>query len=72
MVTTREYPIVAPTAMSWVSIWPPFPSISPAVPPIASTANIPVAMAPQMPPSPWTANTSSESSSRVRGRSSTA
>ena len=48
------------------------PRSAPGAPPIAATAKTPVATAPNMPPTPWTANTSSASSMRSRSRRSVA
>ena len=44
---------MATTATTCVTSWPALPSMAPAVPPMAATAKMPVAMAPQMPPTPW-------------------
>ena len=38
--------------LSWITICAEFPSSAPAVPPIASTANTPVKIAPVIPPRP--------------------
>src|SRR5256712_14165687 len=57
-------------AKAWIPSWPGFPKNSPFGPLelIRDEANRPVARVPQMPPAPWHAKTSSESSSVVRAR----
>src|SRR3989475_10464833 len=55
-------------AKAWIPSWPGFPKNRPFGPPelIRVDANRPVASVPQMPPAPWHAKTSSESSRVVR------
>src|SRR6266480_3398515 len=70
-VPMAAYRIVAPTATAWVTTCCGLPSSSPEY--AAWTvveAKTPVAMAPNMPPTPCTAKTSSASSTRDRGGSS--
>src|SRR2546425_10934836 len=57
-------------AKAWIPSWPGFPKNRPFGPPelIRVDANRPVASVPQMPPAPWHAKTSSESSRVVRAR----
>src|SRR5438128_12186651 len=57
-------------AKAWMPSWPGFPKNKPFRPPglIRVEANRPVASVPQIPPAPWHAKTSSESSSVVRAR----
>src|SRR5881396_2998403 len=57
-------------AKAWIPSCPGFPKNRPFGPPelIRDDANSPVARVPQMPPAPWHAKTSSESSSVVRAR----
>ena len=59
---------MAPTAMSWVTSCCGLPSSRPEYAAwTAAEAKMPVAMAPNMPPTPWTAKTSSASSTLERG-----
>src|SRR6266567_933254 len=56
-------------AKAWIPSWPGFPKNRPFGPPkglISEEAKRPVAIVPQIPPAPWHAKTSSESSSVVR------
>src|SRR2546422_362090 len=57
-------------ARAWIASWPGLPKNRPFGPVglIRVEANRPVASVPQMPPAPWHAKTSSESSSVVRAR----
>src|SRR5436309_12619794 len=61
----------APTATNWTSTCFGLPKNSPLAAPalMATVANNPVAIAPQVPPMPWTAQTSSASSTWIRSRS---
>src|SRR5258705_5161517 len=47
---------------NWTSSTPALPSPRPEVPPIEAVANTPASSMPVIPPTPWTPNTSSESS----------
>ena len=50
------------TANNWATSWPAFPKNKPFTPLTAAVANKPVAIEPQIPPTPWHAKTSRVSS----------